>query len=42
MKSFSGLEMTEIEKHEVNMAYGNFLGKMSVEKVLAQIDLLSG
>lgn len=30
-----------MKKDEVNMAYGNFLGKMSVEKVLGQNRVLS-
>lgn len=42
VKSFSGLELTKIEKGEETMTYGNFsLGKMSVEKLLGQIVLLS-
>ena len=42
IKSFSGLELTKIEKGEETMTYGNFsLGKMSVEKLLGQIVLLS-
>lgn len=42
VNSFSGLELTKIEKGEETMTYGNFsLGKMSVEKLLGQIVLLS-
>lgn len=38
VKSFSGLELTKIEKGEETMTYGNFSsGKMSVEKLLGQI-----
>lgn len=42
IKSFSGLELTKIEKGEETLAYGEFsLGRMTVERLLGQF-VLSG
>lgn len=42
IKSFSVLGLTEIEKDDMDRAYVNFLGKMSVEMLLGHFGLLSG
>lgn len=36
------MKQTEMEKDKVDVAFGNFLGKLPMEKAVGQVVLLSG